>query len=666
MNSQAAATIINLLAFLTGIVLYTMLLVMLRSARRTVAPPQALTNKLPLATALLGLSWNLGAFAVFGLGRLGMTAPIAWIEAVAFTALGLLPAVVVQSVLRGGEAMRGPSLGLTWAAYSLSAIASVFHFVNVFTGQQVPSHTALHLLTFGFAVLIVLLLLFTLQQWRQWWRSAGWVIALAVFAVSASHLSHHGGDDYAWWVELIGHHSALPLALVILYQDYRFALADIFLKRALAWLSLVGVAAVLYFALAVPLLNDAPASDPRAVGVVLALWIVTALLYPALKRSAHWIVDAIILQRVNYDVLCADVARVAAQAEDPDVLLDAVCSYVAQALTAKRVTWEAVAETELAAQGIRRNFLTRRKAEPTVSSAPPEQAGKLTAVIQVLTTEAPTYSLFIGELSGGRRLLSDDLAMLEAIALLAARRIDAMRVTHERYENELRAQEMTALATEAELRALRAQINPHFLFNALTTIGYLIQEAPDHAVQTLLRLTGLLRGVLRRSEGEFTTLGEEVELVADYLEIEQARFEERLRVTIDVPASLCAIRLPALLLQPLVENAIKHGIAPVRAGGEVIVRAWVEPALQTLHLVVQDTGAGANPSQLQPHLQPGQRQGIGLANVERRLRGHFGERALLHVQTAVGQGLKIELTIPLQENDSLTAAVYADQFARCE
>jgi signal transduction histidine kinase len=584
---------------------------------------------------------------------LNATTSLAGIEAVAFTALGFLPAVVVHSVLRSGETMRGRSLGLTWAAYGVSAVASALHFVNVVTAQQVPSHVALHLLTFGFTALIVLLLLLTLkrQGWQQWWRSAGWVIALAVFAVSASHLSHHEGEEYAWWVELIGHHSALPLALVILYQDYRFALADIFLKRALAWLSLVGLAATLYFVVAAPLLAESSASDPRAVGVLLALWIVTALLYPALQRGAHWLVDAIILQRVDYEMLCADVARTTTQAEDPEALLTAVCRRIAQALTAQRVTWEVVAATEETARGIRHRFLPRRR--HAVAATATEPAGKVVAAVPVLTTEAPAYRLLIGELAGGRRLLSDDWAMLEAVALLAARRIDAMRVTHERYEHELHTQEMAALATDAELRALRAQINPHFLFNALTTIGYLIQEAPERAVQTLLRLTGLLRGVLRRSEGEFTTLGEEVELIADYLEIEQARFEARLRVTIDVPPSLCALRLPALLLQPLVENAIKHGIAPVRSGGEVIVRARVETATQTLHLCVLDTGAGASSLQL----AQGQQHGIGLTNVERRLHGHYGTRARMQVQTAVGQGMQVELRIPLQAAEALSASI---------
>ena len=116
-----------------------------------------------------------------------------------------------------------------------------------------------------------------------------------------------------------------------------------------------------------------------------------------------------------------------------------------------------------------------------------------------------------------------------------------------------------------------------------------------------MRLTSLLRGVLR-SEGEFTTLGRELELVEAYLDIERARFEERLRVRIDVPPALRRIRVPPLVLQPLVENAVKHGIAPERRGGEVIVTARLRrPAPGSdpqLTLVVDDTGAGASAAAL--------------------------------------------------------------------
>jgi LytS/YehU family sensor histidine kinase len=209
------------------------------------------------------------------------------------------------------------------------------------------------------------------------------------------------------------------------------------------------------------------------------------------------------------------------------------------------------------------------------------------------------------------------------------------------------------LATEAELRALRAQINPHFLFNALTTIGYLIQTAPDRALETLMRLTQLLRGVLRRSEGEFATLGEEIELIESYLDIERARFEDRLRVVIDVPSLLRQIRVPALLIQPLVENAIKHGVSPCRAGGEVVILARLARnanrpvastiAGDTLQIWVRDTGVGAS----EQELAHGRARGIGLQNIEQRIKRHYGGAATFGIRSASGGGTTVELGLPI-------------------
>jgi two-component system LytT family sensor kinase len=265
--------------------------------------------------------------------------------------------------------------------------------------------------------------------------------------------------------------------------------------------------------------------------------------------------------------------------------------------------------------------------------------------VTIPTTDPPRFALAIGQLQAGRRLLSDDLATLEAIAVVIARRIDAIRLTNERYTREIREQEIGKLATEAELRALRAQINPHFLFNALTTIGYLIQTAPPRALETLMRLTALLRGVLR-SEGEFTTLGRELEIVESYLDIERARFEHRLRVTIDVPARLRTIRLPPLLLQPLVENAVKHGIGHKQIGGEVAIRARVErnaDGARLLTLTVHDTGAGAT----RQALERGRASGVGLRNVQRRLECQYGPAGSLSIHTAPDEGTVAEIRLPL-------------------
>ena len=630
---SAVAGLINLLGFITGAALYAMLLVMSLGQSRN-SPSNKPTDRLPLLTAVFGLAWSVGALASFGLRDFGVRGVSPWLVAASFTALGFLPAVVAHSVLRTEETLRSrpPAMALAVAAYALSGAAGLLHFYEAAVSGVAPSHWALHLLTAGFGALIVALLLAARRQGV--WRRAGWGIALAVFAVSAQHLSHHEGRDYAWWIELSGHHASLPLAVAILYQDYRFALADIFLKRALILILLVALAFGLYQSVAAPLLATPGGIKPFAVGVLLALWVATAIVYPILRRAVNWVVDSLLLRRADYDAVRAEAAARIETLESSEEILNEVCSLLARALTARDVRWVVASD---AAQ-------TTEVKSPTGSLRHRASLRSKEAVtVAVLTTELPRYNLLVGELAGGRRLLSDDLAMLESVAVVAARRIDAVRVIHERCVRDLHEQEMHKLATEAELRALRAQINPHFLFNALTTLGYLIQTAPDRAGETLMRLTTLLRAVLRHSDGEFTTLGDEIELIEAYLEIERARFEDRLRVTIDVPPDLRAIPIPALLVQPLVENAIKHGISPSRAGGDVAIEAGMSNG--SLRISVRDTGLGAS----QRQLDHGRKRGVGLANVEQRIRWHYGDGASFSIRSAPGEGTTVELALPIHQ-----------------
>jgi signal transduction histidine kinase len=375
------------------------------------------------------------------------------------------------------------------------------------------------------------------------------------------------------------------------------------------------------------------------------------MVYPALRRVTAHFVDRVLLNRPDYSTLRAALVRRVQAHDQIATLLPDVCARLAPALSASVVIWyewgslgheEALADVVLlgddaaaaAHSGHARAALT---GEPVLPQS-------IAATVVLPTTDPPRYMIVVAGLSGGRRILSDDRATLEAISVVVARRIDAIRITDERYEREIREQEMGKLASQAELRALRAQVNPHFLFNALTTIGYLIQTAPPRALETLMRLTSLLRAVLR-SEGDFTTLGRELDVIESYLDIERARFEQRLRVIIDVPASLRNIRVPPLVLQPLVENAVKHGIAPLRAGGEVRVRATVERGsglTRSLLLVVQDTGAGATVE----GLRLGREAGVGLRNLERRLAGQYGGLASLTVHTIPGHGTTVEVRIP--------------------
>jgi LytS/YehU family sensor histidine kinase len=349
------------------------------------------------------------------------------------------------------------------------------------------------------------------------------------------------------------------------------------------------------------------------------------------------------LRRADYVKLRADVAQLLTQYETSEETLDAVCQVLGPALSAHQISWLEISQTEA-------------KGSSTIADCEAHDSSQLGAFLSIPTSEPPYYKFNIGNLSGGRRLLSDDIAMLDSVAMMVARRIDALRVTHERCEQSLREQEINKLATEAQLRALRAQVNPHFLFNALTTIGYLVQTAPDRALETLMKLTSLLRAVLR-TEGEFVTLEQELKLIRSYLDIERARFEERLRTTIDVPEELLSLRVPSLMVQPLVENAIKHGITPARFGGEVCLRARLEHSStkvsngeEVLSVIVSDTGLGAS----EMEWARGRRSGVGLSNIEERLRSYGGSSAALRINSTPGTGTVVELRIPLDAPDTST------------
>jgi two-component system LytT family sensor kinase len=604
-SAANAADVLNLVGFATGTALYAMLLVLVVRGGARQGDDPARRDRLPLATALLGLIWNLGELAAYALPRFGLVADGVSLSALSFPALGLLAAVVVHSVARG----LGHGRLITALAYGLAIAAAVLHAATILSGDPRWSTLAFQLLTVSFGLLIVPLAAITRSQANA--RRALWVLALVLFAVSATHLGSFHSPEDSWWMQLLGHHAAIPLAFAILYQNYRFALGDLFLKQALLLLAIVAVTLAGYsVVLALP-------PGPAAVGVLLALWVGTALVAPWLRQVVVHFVDAVLLGRADYSELRTEIGRAIGDQPTLSGVMDTVCDHLAAAFNARRVWW-------------------------TTAGMPSEdQAASRTAVVP--TTDPPQPLIHVGELTGGRRLLSDDEALLDAAAVMAARRIDAIRLTLERYETQLREEEMQKLAAEAELKALRAQINPHFLFNALTTIGYLIDTAPGRAVDTLFRLTRLLRGMLR-PEGEFTTLGREIELVEHYLDIERERFEERLRVTVDVPADLRRLAIPSLVVQPLVENAIKHGIAPSTDGGDVqIVAARDSSAGRPgLRITVRNTGQG---------LAAVNRSGdhVGLDNVARRLAGHYGGAAQLTLSTGDRGATVAELRLPISE-----------------
>jgi hypothetical protein len=222
---------------------------------------------------------------------------------------------------------------------------------------------------------------------------------------------------------------------------------------------------------------------------------------------------------------------------------------------------------------------------------------------------------------GMRPILSEDLAMLRSLGGVFGFMLENIRLQNRRQEQDQLAQELRLQSSKSELKALRAQINPHFLFNALNAIASLIHTDPGRADEAVEQLAEVFRYTLRRSDSEWAPLDQELTFARAYLDVEQARFGQRLTCTIDSDHGVPVPLIPSMLLQTLLENAVKHGVSQARGPGriEVIVRTTADQ----VRLEVRNTGPAENARGLP--VRDG--EGFGLHSVRERLKGHFGDRA---------------------------------------
>jgi two-component system LytT family sensor kinase len=205
--------------------------------------------------------------------------------------------------------------------------------------------------------------------------------------------------------------------------------------------------------------------------------------------------------------------------------------------------------------------------------------------------------------------------------------------------NEKKLEEQERLLVEARLAALTSQINPHFLFNTLNSVSSLIRTNPDEARVMVVRLSKVLRRLLRKHEN-FSTLREELTFIEDYLSIETVRFGDKLRFEKDVADDTLDMLVPSMLLQPLVENSIKHGLSPKVEGGTIRIQTGRNDS--KLYLLVEDDGVGIPENKLSNVLD----HGIGVSNVNERLKVLFGNQYRMWIDSQPGRGTRIQIEIP--------------------
>jgi two-component system LytT family sensor kinase len=204
---------------------------------------------------------------------------------------------------------------------------------------------------------------------------------------------------------------------------------------------------------------------------------------------------------------------------------------------------------------------------------------------------------------------------------------------------EHRLQEQEKLLMAARVEALASQINPHFLFNTLASISSLIRSQPETARTLIVKLSGLLRRLLRSQE-HFVTLREELEAIDEYLDIESIRFGPKLRIEKSIDPDSLDVVVPSMLLQPLVENSIKHGLSAKIGEGCITIRSVRDNGHAIIDVI--DNGVGVSPD----HAERGKSGGIGLRNVNERLRVVYGANYQLQFDSVPGRGTRVRITVP--------------------
>jgi hypothetical protein len=395
-------------------------------------------------------------------------------------------------------------------------------------------------------------------------------------------------------LERIAKSSPIYFMIASIYFENRFEFYDLIIKRAVLMLLSVIVLA-LFLSAALPFLQLLPDSAARPWLFAAALAPVAMVMPWLVSRTERWL-DRLWLGREFTPVEAVKHVLAAMQpATDEQTLIEAAEARLSEIFGAKilvlvgsRAIFEAPLETEV-------------KLTSPVSGA----------VVRLAVTQDQRT----------RRFLSEDLALLRSLGSVFGFMLENIRLQRKRVEQEQLAQELRLQSSKSELKALRAQINPHFLFNALNAIASLIHTDPARADEAVEQLAEVFRYTLRRSDSEWAPLDQELTFARAYLDVEQARFGQRLTCTIDSDHASPVPLVPSMLLQTLLENAVKHGVSQVRGPGriDVIVRTTSD----RVTLEVKNTGPGA--TSLEKSSREG--EGFGLRSVRERLKGHFGDRA---------------------------------------
>jgi len=255
-----------------------------------------------------------------------------------------------------------------------------------------------------------------------------------------------------------------------------------------------------------------------------------------------------------------------------------------------------------------------------------------------------THMLSIAPGPARRGLVTHEVNYLRSVAAQFGHRLDALHMEERLAAVQSREAVLQQQVTEAELRALRAQVNPHFLFNSLNSIANLVVTNPGQAETMTLRLARVFRHVLANSARPLIALHEEMEFLETYLQIEEARFGSRLQVKIAVDPAVAMEQIPSLILQPIVENALKHGLGPKPGPGHLWITAEADG--NQVRLRVEDDGVGPAIGVLKLNGSNGRSNGVGLENVAQRLHALYQDQGRMTIEVQQAGGTRVTILLP--------------------
>jgi two-component system, LytTR family, sensor kinase len=432
----------------------------------------------------------------------------------------------------------------------------------------------------------------------------------------------------------------------------RFRSSDVLIKHSLRVVAAVCVAAwTCFFILetlpGLAILRDSAFPQAMRAGLAAATIAALLLLFSLADRAIERTVDCWILRQPDYRATLAQLWEQMARADTETELFAIPERIVAQALDVSvvrvlrrdevpAVERHAAANAgqlwELACDDACRRILGAPEVDLL---APVRVHGEITHVIAV----AP------GPFR--RSLVTGDLAFLQTVAGQIGSRLESLAHERDKLERQTREAHLRHLAAQAELKALRAQINPHFLFNSLNTIADLIVTDPEKAEAMTVLLAKVFRHVLMNSDRQLTRVADEMEFLRTYLHVEEIRFGDRLRVRMELDPAVSADAIPSLILQPVVENAIKHGLAPKVGSGHLSITA--DRHGDFVRLAVEDDGVGTALADGLP-----KSNGVGLKLIAERLKTLYNGRASLSVANlsidgAAARGSRVTILIPRNE-----------------